>query len=189
MRGNVALSRGPFARRASPPLHSSPEEGAPPLRPRVTFPSRGKSPKACQGLRPLESPGAWSPPFSRSLTHRAGLPSDTTKDRFATLRWWANRSCFFLWFHQGNTLCFQSVARQGCPRGCLKVSVPTTNTARAQGGGIKGGYAPFAGGPGTRRFLAYLCLLSLRATCQVKCNSKLEKISEGEFQLRHLRGR
>src|SRR5699024_1446443 len=70
--------------------------------------------------------------------------------------------CFFLWFHQGNTLCFQSVARQGCPRGCLKVSVPTTNTARAQGGGIKGGYAPFAGGPGTRRFLAYLCLLSLR---------------------------
>ena len=31
--------------------------------------------------------------------------------------------------------------------------------------------------------------ISLEATCQVKCNSKLEKISEGEFQLRHLRGR
>lgn len=31
-----------------------------------------------------------------------------------------------------------------------------------------------------------LCMV---ATCQVKCNSKLEKISEGEFQLRHLRGR
>ena len=30
---------------------------------------------------------------------------------------------------------------------------------------------------------------SKKATCQVKCNSKLEKISEGEFQLRHLRGR
>ena len=29
----------------------------------------------------------------------------------------------------------------------------------------------------------------VEATCQVKCNSKLEKISEGEFQLRHLRGR
>ena len=70
---------------------------------------------------------------------------------------------FFLWFHQGNTLCFQSVARQvGCPRGCLKVSVPATNTARAGGRGIKGGEAPFAGGPGTRRSLAYLCLLSLR---------------------------
>ena len=29
---------------------------------------------------------------------------------------------FFLWFHQGNTLCFQSVARQiPYPRGCLRV--------------------------------------------------------------------
>ena len=133
---------------------------------RVTFPTRGKSPKARQGLRPLESPGAWSPPFSRSLRcapSRAGLPSATTKDRFATLSLWANRSCFFLWFYRGNTLCFQSVARQvGCPRGCLKVSVPATNTARAGGRGIKGGEAPFAGGPGTRRSLAYLCLLSLR---------------------------
>ena len=54
---------------------------------------------------------------------------------------------FFLWFHQGNTLCFQSVARQiPYPRGCLKVSVPATNTARAEGQGIKGGKAPFAGG-------------------------------------------
>ena len=31
--------------------------------------------------------------------------------------------------------------------------------------------------------------IKYKATCQVKCNSKLEKISEGEFQLRHLRGR
>ena len=79
-------------------------EGAPPLRPRVTFPSRGKSPKARQGLRPLESPGAWSPPFSRSLTHRAGLPSDTTKDRFATLRWWANQSFFLPELYLGSHL-------------------------------------------------------------------------------------
>ena len=70
-------------------------EGAPPLRPRVTFPSRGKSPKARQGLRPLESSGAKLPPFSRSLTHRAGLVCATEKDRFATLRWWANRSLLF----------------------------------------------------------------------------------------------
>ena len=70
-------------------------EGAPPLQPRVTFPSRGKSPKARQGLRPLESPGARFSPFSRSLTHRAGLVSATEKDRFATLRWWANRSLLF----------------------------------------------------------------------------------------------
>ena len=125
------------------------QEGAPPLRPRVTFPTRGKSPKARQGLRPLESPSAWPPPFSRSLRcapSRAGLPSATTKDRFATLGWWANRSCFFLWFHRGNTLCFQSVARQDCPRGCRRFYTSATNTARAQGRGIKGGEAPFAGG-------------------------------------------
>ena len=129
---------------------------------RVTFPSRGKSPKARQGLRPLESPSAESPPLLRSLTHRAGLPSATKIDRFATLSLWANRSYFFLWFHRGNALCFQSVARQDCPRGCRRFYTPATNTARAQGRGIKGGEAPFAGGPGTRRFLAYLCLLSLR---------------------------
>ena len=82
--------------------HALRREGAPPLRPRVTFPSRGKSPKARQGLRPLESPGAWSPPFSRSLTHRAGLPSDTTKDRFATLSWWANRSLFLPKLYRGS---------------------------------------------------------------------------------------
>ena len=59
--------------------------------------------------------------FGAALTLAPGLPSATTKDRFATLRWWANLSCFFLWFHRGNTLYFQSVARQGCRRGCLKV--------------------------------------------------------------------
>ena len=46
-------------------LSTAHQEGAPPLRPRVTFPSRGKSPKARQGLRPLESPGVsaklWEP--------------------------------------------------------------------------------------------------------------------------------
>ena len=108
---DLALRSSPWGGRSAPP-------------PRVTFPSRRKSPKARQGLRPLESPGAGSPPFSRSLRcapARAGLPSATKKDRFATLRWWANLSCFFLWFHRGNTLYFQSVTRQGCRRGCLKV--------------------------------------------------------------------
>ena len=46
------------------------------------------------------------------------------------------------------------------PRGCHKLFTPATNTARAESRGIKGGYAPFAGGPGTRRFLVSLCLLS-----------------------------
>ena len=125
--------------------HAPRDAGAPPCT-RVTFPSRGKSPKARQGLCPLESPGAWSPPFSRSLRcapSRAGLPSAIKQDRFATLSWWANRSCFFLWFHRGNTLFFQSVARQILYlRGCLKVLFTSTNTARAQGWGNPRGSAP-----------------------------------------------
>ncbi len=40
--------------------------GAPPCT-RVTFSPMRKSPKNLQGLCPLESPGAKSPPFSRSL--------------------------------------------------------------------------------------------------------------------------
>ena len=85
------------------------------------------------------------PPFSRSLRcapSRAGLPSAIKQDRFATLSWWANRSCFFLWFHRGNTLFFQSVARQILYlRGCLKVLFTSTNTARAQGWGNPRGSA------------------------------------------------
>ena len=113
------------------------DAGAPPCT-RVTFPSRGKSPKARQGLCPLESPKG-----DASLPLRFPHPLDracTTKiDRFATLRLWANRSYFFLWFHQRNTLCFHSVARQ-VPwlRGCRRFYTPATNTARAGSGGIQG---------------------------------------------------
>ena len=56
------------------------------------FPVAGKVTKGAPEPTVLDSLAAKPPPFSRSLTHRAGLPSDTTKDRFATLRWWANRS-------------------------------------------------------------------------------------------------
>ena len=55
-----------------------------------------------------------------------------------------------------SSLCFPPRPRM--PRAVLSA----TNTARAGGGGIQGGPPPCAGGPGTRRFLAYLCLLSLR---------------------------
>ena len=88
---DLALRSSPWGGRSAPP-------------PRVTFPSRRKSPKARQGLRPLESPGAGSPPFSRSLRcapARAGLPSATNPDRFATLSLWANRSFFPLGFCEG----------------------------------------------------------------------------------------
>ena len=137
---------------------------------RVTFFSKRKSPKIRQGA-PLDPERGTERkvkhfslplPLRQAATPSIGL-SATTKDRFATLDLWANRSCFFLWFHRGNTFYFQFVARQvGCLRGYRKFYTLATNTARAQGRGIKGGYAPFAGGPGTRRSLAYLCLLSLR---------------------------
>ena len=45
-------------------------------------------------------------------------------------------------------------------RGCRGDFSPATNTARAEGRGIKGGDTLFAGGPGTRRSLVSLCLLS-----------------------------
>ena len=86
------------------------------------FPVAGKVTKGAPEPTVLDSLAAKPPPFSRSLTHRAGLPPATEKDRFATLSMWANRSHFFLWFLRGNTLSFQSVARQvPCPRGCLRV--------------------------------------------------------------------
>ena len=79
------------------PLHS-PRGGrsAPP--PRVTFPSRRKSPKARQGLCPLESPRGTlrSPCGSRNPLDR---DSDTTIDRFATLGLGANRSFFLSGFY------------------------------------------------------------------------------------------
>ena len=81
--------------------------------------------------------------FGAALTLAPGLFSATEKDRFATLIWWANRSCFFLWFHRGNTLFFQSVTRQILYlRGCLKVLFTSTNTARVQGWGNPRGSTP-----------------------------------------------
>ena len=107
-----------------PPAGAPREHGFAMLGTRVTFPSRGKSPKARQGLRPLESPeGDASLPLR--FPHPLDRVSDTTKDRFATLSWWANRSCFFLRFHRGNTLCFQSVARQvGLASACCRSGTP-----------------------------------------------------------------
>ena len=76
-----------------------PDLGAPPQTP-GDFRFTTKVTKGVPGLRPW-TPGTKSPPFSRSLTHRAGLVSATEKDRFATLRWWANRSLFLPSFLQG----------------------------------------------------------------------------------------
>ena len=113
MRGAVAPSALPEASRQTWLL--PPSEGAPPLRPwefmrgwqplhppagaprehgkamlgtRVTFPSRGKSPKA------RKIPRCGVSALFALATHRAGLPSATNSARFATLSLWANRSLF-----------------------------------------------------------------------------------------------
>ena len=86
-----------------PPAGAPREHGFAMLGTRVTFPSRGKSPKARQGLRPLESPEGdrlksetlFSPAPPAASRNPLDRDSDTTKDRFATLSLWANRSCFF----------------------------------------------------------------------------------------------
>ena len=106
--GSAPPTPGDFAKLLAPATHyagAPREHGKAMLGTRVTFPSRGKSPKARQGLRPLESPGAWPPPFSRSLRcapSRAGLPSATTKGRFATLSRWENRVLFLPKLHRGS---------------------------------------------------------------------------------------
>src|SRR5699024_748144 len=91
------------------------------------------------GAAPPSTTAWWdaSLPLRQAATPSIGLAATTT-DRFATLDLWANRSCFFLWFHRGNTFYFQFVARQvGCLRGYRKFYTLATNTARAQGRGIK----------------------------------------------------
>ena len=75
--------------------HTLRREGAPPLRPRVTFPSRGKSPKARQGLPPFGIPPVrGNRPLWCFASLAPGLLSATKKDRFATFRLGANRSYF-----------------------------------------------------------------------------------------------
>ena len=58
---------------------------------------------------------------------------------------------FFLWFHQGNTLCFQSVARQiPYPRGCREPFYPQPIPLGQKARGSKGARPPSPGvqGPG-----------------------------------------
>ena len=72
--------------------------------PRPTFSrreSRQRYAKGCAPWNPLVQGG---PPFSRSLTHRAGLLPATNPDRFATLGWWVNRPLFLPKLHRGSHL-------------------------------------------------------------------------------------
>ena len=94
------------------------EHGLAMLGTRVTFPSRGKSPKARQGSTPGPPRGTerkvfhFSLPLPLRFPHPLDRVSATKIDRFATLGWWANRSLFLLKLHWGHTLNCQSVARQ-----------------------------------------------------------------------------
>ena len=151
--GSAPPTPGDFAKLLAPATHyagAPREHGKAMLGTRVTFPSRGKSPKARQGLRPLESPeGDASLPLR--FPHPLDRVSATKIDRFATLSLWANRSCFFLWFHRGNTLCFQSVARQiPYPRGCREPFYPQPIPLGQKARGSKGARPPSPGvqGPG-----------------------------------------
>ena len=97
---------------AAPPRPPWGGRSAPP--PRVTFPSRRKSPKARQGLRPLESPrGTLRSPCGKP--HPLDRVSTSNPDRFATLRQ-VSESVFFLpGAGEDHTLCCQAVARQRGP--------------------------------------------------------------------------
>ena len=100
-------------------------EGAPPLRPRGTFPSRGKSPKARQGGTPGPPRGTerkvfhFSLPLPLRFPHPLDRVSATKIDRFATLGWWANRSFFLLKLHRSShPLLSIRGAAGGFSRGC-----------------------------------------------------------------------
>ena len=119
---------GPFAgtqapatcdvRGAAPPREQvvrlgscSPPMGAPPHAP-GDFPVAGKVTKGAPRAAPFGIPRCVVTALFALAAHRAGLPSATKIDRFATLGWWANRSLFLLKLHRGHTLNCQSVARQ-----------------------------------------------------------------------------
>ena len=93
------------------PLCAPQSRGCAPTAPRCRrsappgdFPVAGKSPKARQGLCPLESPkGTLRSP---AVPHPLDRATTTKIDRFATLRFVGKSVLLFLWFHQRNTLCF-----------------------------------------------------------------------------------
>ena len=80
------------------PLH--PPAGAPPCT-RVTFPTRGKSPKARQGLPPLD-PAKGDASLPLRFPHPLDRVCTSNPDRFATLSRWANRFYSFPKLYRGS---------------------------------------------------------------------------------------
>ena len=100
-------------------------------------------------------------PLRRCRTPQIGLQTLTQTDLPLEF---VGRPVFFSpgdWQRSHFLLSIRGAAGSLPPR-IPRAFLSSTNTARAEGGGIQGGPPPCAGGPGTRRSLAYLCLLSLR---------------------------
>ena len=125
----------------------APHGWAYPAHTRGSFRFTTKGTKGVPGLPPLDPAGGHYHPPPAALPLPPERLSATTKDRFATLDLWANRSCFSSGFIEGTLSIFNSwLGRWGCLRGYRKFYTLATNTARAQGRGIKGGYAPLRRG-------------------------------------------
>ena len=189
----MACPRGPagsggFARRADALLCAPPMGGPARPTPGVPVVSRRKEPKACRGCAPGPPEGGTLSPLRRCRTPQIGL-SATTKDRFATLSGWANRSFFLPKLHRGSHSLFSIRGSAGMAPRMPRAFLPSTNTARTEGRGNPRGSSPLCRRSRDQEVPGESLPTFFSATCQVKCNSKLEKISEGEFQLRHLRGR
>ena len=109
----------------------SPHLGA--LRPSTPgdFPVAGKVTKGAPRASPFGIPWRVVTALAALAAHRAGLPSATEKDRFATLRWWANRSLLFpLALTRKNILLL--IRGAGAPRGGAVARLDATF------GGIRG---------------------------------------------------
>ncbi len=88
--------------------------------------------------------------FGAALTLAPGLPSATTKDRFATLRGWANRPFFLPKLYRGSHSQLSIRGAVGLPRGCREPFYPQPIPLGHRAGGSKGATPPSPGvqGPG-----------------------------------------
>ena len=131
--------------------------------PGVPFVSRRKEPKACRGCRPWTPLGGIIiPPQRRCRSPQKGFQPQQKTD----LPLWIYGQIgpvFSSGFIEGTLSIFNSwlgrwVASEDTANFILPQPIPLEHRA----GGSKGATPPSPGGPGTRRSLAYLCLLSLR---------------------------
>ncbi len=121
------------------------------------FPDAGKVTKGAPRAAPFGIPQCVAAALFALATHRAGLPSTTKQDRFATLGWWANRPLFLPKLYRGPTPCCQSVARQ---LGCVACGLPGVAPLSGGSGNAAGGMIMPPKGVQGACPLTRLCLLS-----------------------------